>query len=450
MKKTAGKQILLLLTFIFSTAIYWIELGFSISGFYVVCATIIILSLTIYYIKRDLIISSQAGILTLLKLTFFLFAILSFVINVEDINGQLSLAMWVNRILLSLTILFSILYFIKSSSIKVLSFLVKRKFLLILFCSLAIQLTLIRITRVPNIDVYQVLKYGPQRILSFENPYETSTTTDKFKSIDFGYSFYAYGPTTIYLFLPFDLILKEPRYLLIIANFTAAFCLYYIAKKFTKEEQFPQLLSLIYLFNPRYIYFLTFSFTDSLIMALVALGLFFYVRKRFNGLAIFLALAVGVKIFYILPYIFFLKHKKLLNLNFIATVIIVLLLIYLPFILHNHQAIYESIVSLNVGDKAPNLLQRYTLTFATFLDRQFGIYPPQKFFLIANLIFIALYWLTIRKTIGMAKILMIVSLVFITSIFWGPFGFANYYYNASQMLLFALAFLGNQKEPIRQ
>lgn len=450
MKKTIGKQILLLLTFILSTAIYWVKLGFSLSGFYVVCATIIMLGLTIYYIKRDLFISSQTSILNLLKLVFFLFVVLSFAINVEDINGQLSLAMWINRILLSLTTLLSILYFIESSSIKALSFLVKRKFLLILLCSLLIQLTLIRITRVPDIDVYQVLKYGPQRILSLENPYETSTTTDKFKSIDFGYSFYAYGPTTIYLFSPFDLIFKEPRYLLIIANFTAAFCLYYIAKKFTKEEQLPQLLSLIYLFNPRQIYFLTFSFTDSLIMALVALGLFFYVQKRFKGLAIFLALAAGIKIFYILPYIFFLKHKKLLNLNFIATVIIVLLLIYLPFILHNHQAIYKSIISLNVGDEAPIPLQRYTLTFATFLDRQFGTYPPQKFFLIANLIFISLYWLIIHKTISMTKTLMIVSLVFITSIFWGPFGFANYYYNASQMLLFALAFLGNQKEPVQK
>lgn len=431
---------LILAVYILSTFIYAINLWFSISGFYILFATLIILFLIIsksqYLQAEDKV---NRGTLAIVLLTF---SSLSFANNVVDINGELSLAMWVNRIALMTICAFSVLYLVKKTKYRFLNFLVKRRFVIILAAFLFMQLTLIRIVKVPDIDVYQVLRYGPMQLVNLKNPYVTPATGGYGAQLNPNYHHYAYGPTTIYLFLPFDLIFGDPRYLLIVASFLTVFCLYKIAKISGHPREFSELISLIYLANPKLIYFLTASLTDVLIVSLIGLALLLYALGKTRRAAVLFALVLGVKIFYAIPFLFLLKSKDFRNLKFILIGLFTIVMIHLPFIVNNWQAMYKSIVTLNISVEYQVMLTRASLTFATLIDRQFHVFPPSESFSIAILSIVAAFWVIFKSNRNIVKILMMVSFVFMVTIFFGPIANANYYFTASILLLLAFAFYG--------
>lgn len=434
---------LLISAFLTSTFIYSINLWFSMSGFYMVLATIVLLSMAVY-LKRDLFAVGKIDFFTIFALTLLVFTILSFTLNVEDINGHLSKAMWINRAALFFTPLVALTFFVKEGKMMVIEKVYRNRFVIMILLSIIIQLTLVRIVKKPDIDVYQVLRFGPPRVINLQNPYKTGATVESLVSKDYGYKHYAYGPTTIYLFLPFDIILDDPRYLLIFANLLATYSIYKISKKMWQKQEIGQVLSLIYLFNPRQIYFFTFSWTDGLIVSLLAAGLMFFLYKRFVVSGISLALVLGVKIFYGLPLLFLLKNNRFINKKFIIAGAVSLLIIHIPFAISDWQAMYKSIISINTGGEVFAQLQRFTLTLATFVDRQFGYYPPQIIFPAVAALSAFLFWFTAPRSLTIAKTLALVSLVFITTVFLGPIANASYYFTGSQLLLLALAFSGNK------
>ena len=434
----------LIAAFLSSTFVYCINLWFSVSGFYLVLSTILLL-LTIVFAKGKQFTTQKIDFRSMLLIILFVFSILSFTVNVEDVNGFLSLAMWVNRLAMFLAPFAVLLYFAEKINIPFLDIFHKNKYALLIVISLVIQLTLIRIVKIPDIDVYQVLRNGPPRIMAFENPYETGATNLLLSSKNFGYHHYAYGPATIFLFFPFDLLLHEPRYLLILANFLAVFALYHISKKFWEDNKIAEAISLIYLFNPRLVYFLTFSWTDGLIVSLLFLGMLLFLNRRFIPSGILFALIVSIKIFYVLPFLFFLKNREFVNRKLILVGVFTFVALHLPFVLLDWQEIYKSIVSINVGGEVFAQLQRYTLTLATFLDRQFRYYPPQFIFPLLAICVVAIFWLFISPTLNLAKTLIIISLVFITTLFLGPIANSSYYFTASQVLLLAIAVSGRKK-----
>ncbi len=439
-------RFLILAAYILSTFIYAINLWFSVSGFYLLLATLCVLLLVIFNKKRqtDVKIPDYKVLLVFLLL---IFAGFSFTNNVVDINGELSLAMWVNRFSLFLICLGPLLYLFENPKNLIVKFFVLRKYFVILLLFLVAQITILRIVRVPDIDVYQVLRYGPMQLLNLKNPYVTPASVPQLEDIGFNYHHYAYGPTTIYLLLPFDLILKEPRYLLIIASFLTVFCIYKIARKSGYGEEIAQLLSLIFLANPRFIYFLTYSLTDGLIVSLIALGLLFYVNGEKTFMAIALGLALGIKIFYVFPYLFFMKLYELRNPRFILSGLSTVIFVHLPFLINNWQAMYQSIVVLNTKPEFQTMLTRSSLTFATLIDRQFHTFPASNFFIIMTVALVLLLWLILPIANNIYRTLIMVSFVFMVVIFFGPIANANYYFAASTLLLFAFASYGRLKAP---
>jgi len=433
-------QLLILLAFLSSTFIFAVNLWFSVSGAYMVFLTIIILVYLIFFYKKSFSIN-KSEITSVLIVVLFIFTIFSFTNNIIDINGELSKAMWVNRFCMFVASILTISYFVKKNGHNV-SFLLKNRFFLIIAVSLVIQLTLLRVEKVPQIDVFDVLRWGPEQLLSGKNPYETAATVPGLSDSDFKYRHFAYGPAAIYLFLPFDAILKEPRYLLIIANFLTAFSLYVIGKNCWRDKKIGEIFALIYLFNPRLVYFLSFSWTDGLIVSLIALGAFSLHKKREGGFATSLGLISSIKIFYILPLLFFLKYKPLSKIKVLTLWFIFTAILHLPFLVNNWQAMYKSIIEINTGGEFFAQLQRFSLTFATLIDRQFHIYPPKSFFPIAATVITIFYWLVFKSTIDVSRLFLSVALVFIVLIFFGPIANASYYFTASSLVLFALAFSG--------
>lgn len=429
---------LVLLAFVSATMIYSVNLWFSLSGAYVAIATIIFAG-ALVYIGKKLSVSRDLNYEGLLAAVLFIFTLLSFTLNVVDINAHLSLAMWVNRGAMFLASFLALTYIIDTPKGKVCHKLWQWKFPLLVTVALVIQFTQLRVVKDPVIDIYDVVKYGPLQLLSGKNPYETPKTVPNLPG-EFRYPHYAYGPVSIYLFFPVNVILGDPRYLLVLANIATAFSLYTIAKESGQKPKVYELLPLLFLFHPRLIYFVTYSHTDLAIVGLLSLGFLSLVKNHLRRFGIFLALVLGIKIPYLFPLLFVLKYQNLRRLNWVIFALITILVTHLPFVLWNWQAMWTSIVSLNVGyDKAP-LAQEWTLTFAAFIKRQFLFFPPQIVHTIFLAFWVIVFWLTIKPVKNAANMLLILALVFITTVFFGPIGMPNYYFSASIFLLFTLAF----------
>ena len=435
-----SNQKLILLIFLSSVFIYSINLWFSISGFYFVILTLL-LGFCIIYFNNQFSKTVENNISELLVFGLFVFIGISFTSNIIDINGELSLAMWLNRFFIFLSLLATISLFLKKMPNKILNFLITKSFFILLSLSLLIQVTDIRIVRKPDIDVFDVLRWGPVEMISGHNPYETSASVENFKGNPTKYHHYAYGPTTLYLFLPFDLIFRDPRYLLVISNIIVAISLYLITKKSWKDQKIAELTALLYLFNPKLSYFLTYSWTDGLIVALIALAVLTATYK-INLVGIFLSLAVGIKIFYLLPLLFLFKNQSFRKLKIFVFGLSTLMLIHLPFLILNWKAMYTSMVTINTGGQTFAQLQRFTLTLATFLDRQFHYYPPQFIFPIMALLMSSFFWITVPKAINASITNAIIGVVFIAFLFGSPIANASYYFTGSQILLLSFCLAG--------
>lgn len=439
-----NKFALILSAFLAGTFVYSVNSWFSISGFYLVISTVIILTLVVFVSHKSLPVLDLAKEQTL-SMVLLTFILLGFTVSIVDINGELSLAMFVNRLFYFLCFMASILFLIGKSNSAFVNRLVSKKFVLLLVFALIIQLTSLRIVKKPEIDVYDVLKNGPLRLLKLENPYQTVATRTDLEGKNFGYYHYAYGPVTIYLFLPFDFLFGEPRYLLVITSFVTVYALYNIVKMSGGTKEYAQLLSLLFLFSPKQIDFLSYSWTDGLIVSFVMLALLFYKKNKIELFSIFLALSLGVKIFYAIPFLFFLKKPELRTRKFVLPGLITLLLVHLPFLIWDYRAIYTSIVKINTDPEVFASLRRSGLTVATFLDRQFHYYPSEIFFVLSLFFIVILFWFIIPKSRDIVITITSVSLVFFVSVFLGPIGNASYYYSASCMLLGALAIVPSRK-----
>lgn len=423
------KKSIILLAFVVATFIYIVNLWFTISGIYLFLAAIFILGGLVFFSKTFRTLNT-IDYSTLLTLVLVLFTILSFTLEATDVNGLESLAMWLGRSLMFIAVIASLFYILDLKQGKLFQFISRHKFVILIAVSFLIQLSLLKILRTPEVDIYNITKYGPLSLFAGKNPYTSSNH----------YEFYTYGPASIFLFLPFDVLLRDPRYLLILCNFLTAFALYKISKKSFHKQNESEMLALIYLFHPRYPNLLNSTSTDVVIVGLLAFALLSFAHKRYRQFGVGLALLVGIKLLYAIPLIFFLKYKHL-NFRKIAPAgIITLTLMYLPFLISNANAIIYSSLLFHFAQNETLFLQKAVITLAAFINRQWGYFPPSYVFPISNIIIIAALWIKTKTTDNFTKTLAIISFVFLISIFLSQQALPGYYFVATSFLLFSIAF----------
>lgn len=428
------KRTVLLISFIFATFIYAFNLWYSTSGVFLFLATVTILALSIFFPQKIKLLA-RIDYYTSLSLVLILFTIISFTLEASDVNGLQSLAMWGGRILMLAATLVSLLYLIKSS---------KKKFIILLVLSFLIQLSLLRIVRIPDVDIYNIVKYGPLKLIAGQNPY-VSPGVDSSKSFsDFHYEYYTYGPASIFLFLPSDILFKDPRYMLIACNFLVAFTLYKIAKLHGQKSEESEMLGLIYLFHPRYPNLLVNSVTDVLIVALIAFALLSLTYKKFWQAGVGLALLTGVKILYAIPLIFLFKYKKLALKTLVISGFLCTAALHIPFLIINSQAFLSSTIFFYMLSSYSLFLPKAVITLAAFLNRQWGYLPPVLVYPIINVVAFGIFWLLIKPTIDLSKTLTIVGFVFLVFLFLSHLALPGYYFVASSFLIFAIAFTHEQ------
>lgn len=118
----------------------------------------------------------------------------------------------------------------------------KRIFVFMLTIALSVRLFMIWSSPDPYIDVYDYLKNGVLAFVSGQNPYTVNYARYYQNVIP---DYYSYLPGMIYLTMPFVLILHDPRYTFILAEFLAAYFIFKITEKSKNNYLYPLLFSLI-------------------------------------------------------------------------------------------------------------------------------------------------------------------------------------------------------------
>ncbi len=430
------KKSIILLAYVVISFIYVINLWFTVGGFFLFFTSVFILGIFIFFSDKFKVLP-KVDYYTLISFVLILFVLVSFVLEATDVNGLQSIAMWIGRLLMFTSTLVSVFYIIDAKSVKIFTFIGRNKFIIMLILSFLIQLSLLKIVKVPDVDIYRITKYGPLQLLSGQNPYVSSGGN---------YEAYTYGPASVFLFAPFDFVLHDPRYLLILSNFFVAFALYKISRMYFSRKEEAEILSLLYLFHPRYANLLNSTSTDVVIVGLLALALLGFASKRIYWFGIGLGLLFGVKILYAVPFLFLLKYRNFpFRKTFIAGAV-TLLLLYVPFLISNSNAFIYSSILFHFKQTETLFLQKAVVTLGAFINRQWSYFPSSNIFMIVNLITVTLLWLKIKSTNKFDGVLVIIGFVFLICLFLSQQALPGYYFVASSLLLFALSFSGKNEK----
>lgn len=205
----------------------------------------------------------------------FLFSYSLFIFNSSGI--------YQSRIYPSILIIFlSILFF------PAVIFFNKQYFKVILILAIVLRILIIIASPNPIIDVYSGLKEAPERLLTGINPYQAKYTQVYAVNSPV---LYGYWPYSFILEIPFVILFKDPRVLMVLADIAACLLIYFAGKK----NDFGILLSLIYLFRPNSLFIIEQSWLTPL-LTFLTFCLFLAIKEGKSFLTgLFLALISGVQ-----------------------------------------------------------------------------------------------------------------------------------------------------------
>lgn len=195
----------------------------------------------------------------------------------------------------------------------------------------------------PSVDVYVMLKEGPEKIMVLQNPY-SATFTKVYEAVDPNY--YVYLPLSFLMTLPSVFLTQDPRFTLLITNSLTAFLIYYLFRK--KDERLAALAGTTYLFLPRSFYMLEHMYLDPIIFFFFILTMFLISRKKLSLAALTLACFISIKqhIVALLPFILLDSKMRTYITRKRMMIFSVILFIPLMFFLIDPQAFLQDLVGI--------------------------------------------------------------------------------------------------------
>lgn len=358
----------------------------------------------------------------------------------DDMNGFLSLAMFLERFLLIACFLLSLSYFLPLATSRTWPKIFKLRFPLLFLFAFLIRIALLRVHLIPSVDVFHLMKNGPLALLSgknpYLNPYSVKTLKDSWQE---AYEAYVYGPASLFWFLPFDYFLKDPRWLIILAELIVGLLIRFLLKDLKGElAVLKELLPLIFLFNPLFYKMVVDANMESLLFLFFLVGFMVLVSKQAWWTAYFwFGTAIAMKWTYGLG-LFFIKHQKRKRYFLGAGVLIfTILLYYYPFLKLDSEALYKSLVKHEMRGGLQWLFKS-SLTWQTFCFRQFHTVPPLLIWAApVGIIFLLLRWKTKNNLVSLSLNMGGGLLAFYLLSHQGLF---NYYMFVSFCLLLAIVF----------
>ncbi len=310
----------------------------------------------------------------------------------------------------------------------------KKTFSFIFICTVYVLMSLWTIFNSPHpvVDTVVVLKEAPQMLIRGKNPY-SSTFTQVYPNVNPNY--YNYLPFSFFYELPFVLLFKDPRSVIVFSNLLSAILIYKLFKK-TDKERVINVFVLTFLFLPRTFYMLEHAYLDPVIFSFFLLFIFFYVNKNKNKFAyLFLGLFLSFKQPPILTIPLFLKENffrkdffKLKNFSLFLLPLI-LPLIYLAI---NSKAFLEDIVfGLNPAKITSPISS--SLTLPTLL-KYLSINANFAYLIGLILFAVTFIYLFFKKTSPLTKIVI----TFLAFNYFTYHAFFNSYFLVIQFLLLAI------------
>lgn len=305
---------------------------------------------------------------------------------------------------------------------------IRNNFYIILFLYTLTGIFMLLTSPSPSIDVFVFLKEGAVGLLRGLNPYSmifSPIANNPFYK-NMVLDFYSYFPGTILLTLPGMFIGNDPRYSMLLAQIITSLLLY---KQFKNYY-----LSLIFLFNPLSLLILEQSWTESLMVMLMAFSIVTFIQKKYLYFVLSFGLFLASKqygILFLPMFILLLKDK----LTIILKAIFVSLLIILPFVFWNSKDFIHDAIALQLV--LPFRNDGLTLTSFIFKNTGFIIHP-----FIINIVWILSGLIIYFKSRKMRyEAILFNTFCFLFLFFFvNKWSFANYYYFLSSFLLIVIAF----------
>ena len=291
----------------------------------------------------------------------------------------------------------------------------------------------------PVIDVFSFSQESSQHLLEGKNPYNTPVTDIYQNAVSFGYSIkaYIYLPADLYVQAASYGLTRDVRYAYVLAELVVAFVLWRLSRR-RWSESIAELLTLLYLYNPRALFVLEQAWVDSLIMMLFAL--FLYLRERGKPTAA--SVAYGYMLF-LKQYMLFAFFQWFIierNWKRILTGLVVGFLTLLPFAIWDWRGLLDNGILFNVV--VP--FRDDSLTLFSFLSRTWGVQPPAGWTILVGAVLTALTFIPQRHIQPLRGYLFALTLTTFGMFLFGTTGFCNWYYLVAGQLIFLLAVGGRR------
>jgi len=304
----------------------------------------------------------------------------------------------------------------------------------------------------PFIDVYVILKQGIIDLSQNTDPF-VRTFPDIYKGM-YDYSYQqqeiklVYWPLNLYLLYPFQMIFGDLRYAYLF--FLVMSCvLFYLL---TNRSKIVFYLSFILLFtNPYTFYMVKYAWIDTLAFPFFVLYFLLFKKNKYIPAFLVLGFLMSLKLYYIflLPIsILYLYNntnswKPSIFMGFLS--IIISVLCFLPYLLTNHEALFNSIIYFK------NSLPRFDSLSITGYIYHFGVNLNTLNSIISILIItFILHRILKKKRSSILFQIQDLSIVLFALFIFGKQAFGNYYYNLMFLAIIYISLIAVHEKRIEK
>lgn len=290
----------------------------------------------------------------------------------------------------------------------------------------------------PPIDVYDFHQRAATQLISGVNPYSVNLGTLTYFSKPSGYQ---YPPGNLY---PVGLAVwlgGDVRYGQALLMVVTAVLLWLTARRRLGDRS-AEMLSLLFLYHPRGIFVLDHSFTETILIAPLALFVFLLVYRRLTWLAaLVFGFFVSLKpylVFLPLPWLMIERRPRYLILGAVGALAPMLPFLMMDFVGTIYNGFFFVLLH---GPFRTDSLSVTSLLFELCHCRV----PVAGWSLLVGVVATTLTFWFLRKKVSLVAFLYAAVVVMFSIFFLGSIGMGGYYYLVTVMLLLLLA-VGNPGE----
>lgn len=304
---------------------------------------------------------------------------------------------------------------------------------IVLLLSLSYRLDLINNNPDPQLDGFQILKHAPLLLMQGKNPYSKNNEYPRIRLADgsrYRIPVYSYGVTPLFLLIPINYLLKEPRYFFVLTELLTALIIFKILRGVKNKFSLSYLLPILYYWHPLSLYVIVQGFLEPLMVFLLTFGIYAFSKGRTKLSLVIFSLFVNVKqtLFAFLPFLV----KKIGFLNILKLILLCLLLM-MPFFIWSPEDFLKFGLVFAFLDRSLAPVRLSTLTFNSIYNQTTGQNFPFWIFTIIW-IFILIFILKYQKKYY-SHLFYGSSLFYTAFFFFNYFSYTNYYYFCSLLIL---------------